>query len=144
MNASIRWHYEIVWASNVHTGTWTLENILTPLRTSIKATSWGVETINAPAGNKWKKFLNFNSVDKSNKDLEVQAGTISSDAKASLREIENYEKPWKTSETIVRQYLITATSVKQLSGYHQCQGAYPPQEYQDCPTQLPLSFSQEH
>lgn len=33
---------------NNHTGTSTLENMLIPLRASINATSWGVETINAP------------------------------------------------------------------------------------------------
>lgn len=34
------------------TGTATLENILTPLRASINATSWGVDTIKAPGTKK--------------------------------------------------------------------------------------------
>lgn len=52
------------------TGTWTLENILTPLRASISATSCGVETIKAPKKNKqWlkkntikHKFLNLMNI----------------------------------------------------------------------------------
>lgn len=45
---------------------------------------------------------------------------------------------------IFLNYLIIAASVTQLSEYHQCQGAYPQQEYQELPTQLPLSISQVH
>ena len=46
------WHGQPV---KNYTGTWTLRNMLAPLLASIRAISWGVETIKAPAENTCEK-----------------------------------------------------------------------------------------
>lgn len=87
-----------------------------PRRASISATSCGVETIKAPGRiNKFREP----GYRKGNKKV------ISEGRRACIN-------------------LIVANFGIWLFVHHQCQAAYPQQEYQDLPNQLPLSFSQEH